>query len=90
MNNGEERGIDCLEIFQIRKSCLSVPTVYNNETQKVYYTRVLLPLHVVQATDDHKPQQHFSSSFFIQVDVFAAIYKKLTGKDVTFEFPQCE
>lgn len=25
---------------------------------------------------------------YTQVDVFTSIYKKLTGKDVTFEFPQ--
>jgi len=26
--------------------------------------------------------------FFLQLDTFAAVYKKLTGKDVIFEFPE--
>lgn len=26
--------------------------------------------------------------FFLQVDTFASVYKKLTGRDVTFEFPE--
>ena len=26
--------------------------------------------------------------FFLQVDTYGAVYKKLTGKEVTFEFPE--
>ena len=28
------------------------------------------------------------SSFSLQVDTYGAVYKKLTGKEVTFEFPE--
>ena len=28
------------------------------------------------------------SLFFLQVDTYGAVYKKLTGKEVTFEFPE--
>lgn len=26
--------------------------------------------------------------YFFQIDTFASIYKKLTGREVTFEFPE--
>ena len=31
---------------------------------------------------------HMFVFFLLQLDTFAAVYKKLTGKDVIFEFPE--
>ena len=31
---------------------------------------------------------HLFFLLFLQTETFAAVYKKLTGKDVSFEFPE--
>lgn len=36
----------------------------------------------------HYSDMVFIIPFYFQTDTFAAVYKKLTGKEVTFEFPE--
>lgn len=43
---------------------------------------------VVYIPDYWNEKVTFIESFYFQVDTFTAVYKKLTGKDVAFEFPE--